>query len=123
MKRIDAIIIALILVCAAAAMVLTSAARQTPAAGEPYAEVFEDGVLLRALPLREDFDIVVNTRRGYNRIVVEDGGVRVSEADCASQACVHSGVKSLPGESIVCLPHRLIIKIGGGEAPYDAITY
>jgi hypothetical protein len=123
MKRIDAIIIALILAGAVAAMAFTFAARQTSAAGELYAEVYEDGVLTRVLPLREASDIVVNTDRGYNRIVVADGGVRVADADCGSRVCVHSGVKKLPGESIACLPHRLVIKIRGGEAPYDAIAY
>jgi hypothetical protein len=122
-KRVDVIIIALILVCAAAAMASLSVARQTPAAGELYAEVYEDGVLTRTLPLREASDIVVNTDRGYNRIVVADGGIRVAEADCASQTCVHSGVKRLSGELIACLPHRLVIKVRGGDAPYDAIAY
>jgi hypothetical protein len=119
----DAIIIALILACAAAAMAFMSLARPAPAAGELYAEIHEDGVLTRTLPLREDSDILVNTQRGYNRIVVADGGVRVSEADCASQTCVHSGVKRASGEMIACLPHRLVIKVRGGDAPYDAIAY
>ena len=78
---------------------------------------------MRTLPLFEDSDNLVTTTRGYNRIVVTDGGVRVSEADCASQTCVHSGIRRLPGDVIACLPHRLIIRIRGGDAPYDAIAY
>jgi hypothetical protein len=123
MKRIDAIIVAIILICAVAAMAVASAANRARTGGEPVAEIYEDGVLTRTLPLREDSDIVVNTPRGYNRIVVADGGVRVAEADCGSQTCVHSGIKRLSGETIACLPHRLIIKIRGGDAPYDAIAY
>lgn len=124
MKRLDAIVIALILAVAVAAMALPAALRTGAAdATGLYAEVYEDGVLTRSLPLDEDSDNLAKTRRGYNRIVVADGGVRVSEADCGSLVCVHSGTKRLPGEMIACLPHRLVIKVQGGEAPYDVIAY
>jgi hypothetical protein len=123
-KRIDVIIIALILAAALAAMAYASSlGRAEPAEGGLQAEIYEDGVLTRVLPLAEASEVVINTSRGYNRVVVENGGVRISEADCDSQTCVHSGTKALPGDMIACLPHRLVIKIGGGEAPYDAIAY
>ncbi|MDR2295731.1 MAG: NusG domain II-containing protein [Clostridiales Family XIII bacterium] len=123
MKRLDAILIALLLAVALVAMAFLSATREAPGAGALYAEVYEDGVLTRTLPLSADSDTLVTTSRGYNRIVVADGGVCVSEADCASQTCVHSGIRRLPGDSIACLPHRLIIRIRGGDAPYDAIAH
>jgi hypothetical protein len=123
MKRIDAIIIAVILVIAATAMFAMSAMRQAADADGLRAEIYEDGVLTRTLPLDGASDITVNTKWGYNRIVVEDGGVRVAEADCGGLTCVHSGARSLPGDMIACLPHRLVIKLQGGEAPYDAIAY
>jgi hypothetical protein len=123
-KRLDVIIIALIPVCAFAVMAFVSAGGRAALAGEePFAEIYEDGVLTYSLPLGEDAEILLSTGRGYNRVVVEDGGIRVSDADCASQTCVHSGRKALPGDMIACLPHRLIIKINGGEAPYDVIAY
>ncbi|MDR2132056.1 MAG: NusG domain II-containing protein [Clostridiales Family XIII bacterium] len=122
MKPLDALVVAVILAVAVGAMALISTTRDGADAGELYAEVYEDGVLIRTLPLSEDFDDIVNTNRGYNRIVVEAGGIRVAEADCASKTCVHIGTKRLPGEMIACLPHRLVIKIKGGEAPYDAIA-
>lgn len=50
----------------------------------------------------------------YNIIEVADGKVRVREADCRSQDCVHRGAADW-GE-IVCLPHSMRIKINGEEA-------
>jgi hypothetical protein len=123
MKRLDAIIIAIILALAAGSMVLLSATRAAPSAGALYAEIYEDGVLTRTLPLHENSDELVSTKWGYNRIVVADGGVRVAEADCATQTCVHSGPGRFSGDLIACLPHRLVIKVRGGEAPYDVIAY
>jgi hypothetical protein len=124
MKRLDALVIALILAAAVAATVfMSSAGGRAAAAGDLRAEIYEDGVLTRVLQLYVESEIVVNAGGGYNRVVVENGSVRVAEADCGSRVCVHSGAKALPGDMIACLPHRLLIKIGGGEAPYDVIAY
>jgi hypothetical protein len=123
MKRADFVIIALILAVALAAMGYASALRRAAPAENLRAEIYEDGALKRVLPLNENADVVIDTDRGYNRVVVGDGGIRISAADCASQTCVHSGTKALPGDMIACLPHRLVIKISGGDAAYDAVSY
>jgi hypothetical protein len=123
MKRADFVIIALILAAALAAIGYSSAAGRAASAENLRAEIYEDGVLTRVLPLNESAEVVIDTDRGYNRVVVGDGGIRVSAADCDSQTCVHSGMKALPGDMIACLPNRLVIKISGGDAPYDAIAY
>ena len=60
----------------------------------------------------------------YNVVTISGGKVLVSEASCKNQVCVkHSGI-SLSGESIVCLPNRLLVRIeGGGKGGgYDSVT-
>jgi hypothetical protein len=54
---------------------------------------------------------------GYTlRVVLSANGVRVAEADCPTQDCVHTGTITRSGQSIVCLPGRVIITLeGGGE--------
>lgn len=50
-------------------------------------------------------------------------GVRVESADCPTLDCVHTGVISRSGQSIVCLPARMIIRLEGGtENAVDAVT-
>ena len=57
------------------------------------------------------------THSGYTlTVTAEDGGLRVSEADCPTQDCVHTGTISRSGQSIVCLPARIIIQLTGGQA-------
>ena len=57
------------------------------------------------------------THNGYTlTVAAEDGGLRVSEADCPTQDCVHTGAISRSGQSIVCLPARIIIQLTGGQA-------
>ena len=62
----------------------------------------------------------------YSNVVVISGGtVSVTEASCKNQVCVKHGAISRPGESIVCLPNRMVVRIensseeGGG---YDSVT-
>lgn len=47
-------------------------------------------------------------------------GVKVLEADCPTQDCVHTGTISRGGQSIVCLPGRIIIQLVGGPADESA---
>ena len=57
------------------------------------------------------------THNGYTlTVTAEDGGLRVSEADYPTQDCVHTGAISRSGQSIVCLPARIIIQLTGGQA-------
>ena len=57
----------------------------------------------------------------YNLISVTDGTVMMEEADCKDQICVHHKPVSSVGESIICLPHRLVVEIiGDNHAAMDA---
>ena len=55
-----------------------------------------------------------------NTIVAEQGRIRVSEAGCPDQVCVHQGWISDGTVPIVCLPNKLIIEIKGGGESLDA---
>lgn len=44
-----------------------------------------------------------------------ESGVRVIAADCPTQDCVRTGIISRSGQSIVCLPARIIVQLTGGE--------
>lgn len=50
-----------------------------------------------------------------------DGGVRVCSSDCPTQDCVHTGTISRSGQSIVCLPGRMVIRLIGGTADQTAV--
>ena len=57
------------------------------------------------------------THNGYTlRITADGSGVRVADSDCPTQDCVRTGTISRSGQSIVCLPARIIIQLTGGAA-------
>lgn len=43
-----------------------------------------------------------------------ESGVRVAWADCPTQDCVRTGLITRSGQSIVCLPGRIVIRLEGG---------
>lgn len=47
----------------------------------------------------------------YNIIEIKDETIRVTEASCRDQIDVLRGAISEPGETIICLPHKLAIEI------------
>lgn len=60
----------------------------------------------------------------YNIVEISGGRVSVSESSCKNQVCVRHGSISGPGQSIVCLPNRLVVSIEGGTegGAYDTVT-
>ena len=46
-------------------------------------------------------------------------GVWVAHSDCPTQDCVRTGVVSASGQSIVCLPEKVVVKIVGMKTEDD----
>lgn len=69
-------------------------------------------------------EIVIQTEYGRNVVVIKDGFVYVSEADCPDKLDVKQGKISEPGNIIVCLPNKLVIEItGDNEVGLDTISH
>lgn len=93
-----------------------------------YVSVQYNGEEIRRISLDsslEGREYPIETELGYNIIEMGDGRVRVIEADCRDQIDVHQGWISKTGETLVCLPHRLVIEIKGGvdTDDVDLINY
>lgn len=58
-----------------------------------------------------------------NEVVIENGTVRMAFSTCHNQVCVDEGTIDSTGESIICLPNRVVVSITGGkERDIDAIS-
>lgn len=69
--------------------------------------------------LAQDRTIQVRQNGHTNNIIIEGGHVSMASSDCANQVCVNTGAIYLAGDSIVCLPNRVMVEIfseskGGG---------
>lgn len=64
----------------------------------------------------------IMTEFGYNKIVIENGAVRVTESSCPDGDEMAAGSISETGEMLVCLPNRVMIRITG-EKEVDGLVY
>lgn len=115
----DILLIAAALALAAGAWLILLAARAD--GGE--AVVLIDGVETARYPLDKDTVELIDTGRGVNTLVISGGAASVTEADCPDKVCVRRGEVRYEGETIVCLPHRLVVEIRGGDSSgVDAVA-
>lgn len=56
-----------------------------------------------------------------NYLIIENGQVYIKEADCPDRLCVKQGAISRVGQSIVCLPNKVVIKITGDDSKTDGL--
>lgn len=59
----------------------------------------------------------------YNLIEIDGTRVRIAEANCGDQVCVRQGWIFRDGQTVVCLPHKLVVEVkvqGGGD---DGLIY
>jgi len=111
----DFILLGFIIICAGLSFALFGAKRESGA----YVRIEVNSEVVNVLPLNQDTELVLEEPAGEyagkNIVVIQDGRVHVEEADCRDQICVHQGEKSQVGDTIICLPHRLVITVVGEE--------
>lgn len=74
--------------------------------------ISRDGEELYRFSLVEEAHLSLEAEPGQtNEVEIHGGQVFVSSASCPDQICVHQGKISKKGETIVCLPHKLVIEI------------
>lgn len=78
-----------------------------------------DGKTVASYPLDTDGVFVMNG--GTNTLEIKDGKARISDADCPNMQCVRQGWISRGGQSIVCLPNKLIVTVTSSDRSVDYI--
>lgn len=87
--------------------------------GAAYVEVSHGGAVVTALPLDRD----TLYEMGGNTVEVKDGAARMVSADCSDGLCVQHVPISKSGESIICLPNRVVLTARqGAKRDLDAVV-
>lgn len=87
-----------------------------------WAVVTVNGEELGRYALNEDRVLTIG-EDAYNILEISGGTAAVVEANCGDHTCVRTGAISREGETIVCLPHGLIIRVeGGGTGDFDTMA-
>ena len=111
--RNDIFLVAVLLLLGGALALFLQFTRQT--GGTVSVQI--DGKTVMELPLSEDTVLVLGEGAHTNTLVIKGGKAQVVEASCPDRICVRQGAIQYTGESIVCLPHRLVVTVEGGPTP------
>ncbi len=110
----DFILLAVVLIIGIAGIILMNSTEKGKSA-----TIVVDGKTEMIISLDE------NSEKEIKGIVVccNNGEIYIKESDCPDKVCIRSGRISKSGESIICAPNRVAIKIDGekGGLP-DAMT-
>ncbi len=78
-------------------------------------QVTVDGEIYGEYSLNEDKTIKINET---NVLRIRDGSAKMTEADCPDQICVHQRKISKDGETIICLPNKVVVTVCSGETSH-----
>ncbi|MBR5441994.1 MAG: NusG domain II-containing protein [Clostridia bacterium] len=111
--RNDGILAAVIIIIAVAVLLFMKLTREQ---GNSVV-VKIDGVETYRYSLSESVELEVKTGDGnYNVVVIKDGKVSVVDADCPDGICEEYRPISYVGETIVCLPHKMVVEVVSDSA-------
>lgn len=96
-----------------------------PKSGAPVAVIEQDGKEIRRVELdsiTQPETLVLDGEISVT-VLLEPGQVSIIRSDCPDQICVNTGVLTRPGQSAVCLPARVAVRIvGKSESSVDGMT-
>lgn len=70
-----------------------------------------DGKLYGEYPLARDTAVEILSESGHNLLVIRDGAALVEDASCPDGICAAHRPISRNGESIICLPNKVVISV------------
>ena len=117
-RRNDIILFAVIIILAIAGLFILNFSR---AEGNSVI-ILIDGVETARYSINSDMEKVIETPNGSNTLVIKSGKVSVKDADCPDLVCEKHREISKDGETIVCLPHKLVIEISEQTDNLDVVV-
>ena len=120
-KRNDLILLSLITVFVVGSFVIQAYCMMNKGS---TIEIEVNGKSYGQYSLAEDQEIpILIDQKEVNTLVIESGAAYMKAATCPDHLCVKQGAISGRGQSIVCLPHRVIVTVtGGDEAEMDSMA-
>ena len=108
-RRLDIIILIVLIVIAIGSWIAVTVLFDV---NGDYVEVIVDNHVQKVISLNDDGEYQVDDGEYSNIITIKNREVYMKSSDCPDQICVKK-----QGESIICLPHKLVIRIASEEYP------
>ncbi len=80
--------------------------------------IVKDGEIIHKYKINDTYEktIKLDFSQEHNVVEIKNGKVTMTESSCHDKICVKTKPISKSGEMIVCLPHKLYVKIEGEES-------
>ncbi len=88
-------------------------------------QVSVDGTVKSTYSLSEEGEYIINGYNGgVNTLVIRDGKAFVIDSSCPDHLCEYMGTIDSVGQSIICLPNRVVVEVVGSDeaAKFDAVV-
>ncbi|MBQ7015933.1 MAG: NusG domain II-containing protein [Firmicutes bacterium] len=107
-KRNDIILAVVMILVAAAGFLWYNLAKEEGAA----VMLIQNGEEVQSFSLNDEVEYLIETEDdSFNLLVIQGGKAFMKEASCPDQICVNHRPVSNVGETIVCLPNEIVIKV------------
>lgn len=85
-------------------------------------QVSIDGKVTKEFPLNKNTRYTIHSKKnGRNILQIKNGYASISDANCPDQLCVHQKKIHNTGETLVCLPHKVIVSVVSKENSQDTL--
>ncbi len=123
MHRNDMVLMAII-TCLAVFFIVFGLEKMVAGPKGAMVQVTVEGRVVDTIPLTLDDHYNMQFQDKRNGFDVRKGQVKMTAANCPDGLCLHQKAIQYENETIVCLPHRLVLKVVGGEDKgVDAVAY
>lgn len=115
----------LIFLCIGILIIVSTIAFYRTPGDAKFIRIYVDGEVFGTYTLSQPYDknIKVRIRKNdYCHLKIQDETVYIVDTSCPNRDCVRVGTIRDAGDTLICLPHKLLIRLEGGEA-LDAISY
>ncbi len=85
-------------------------------------EIYKDNTLFGIYDIYTDKTINITSGDTSNEIQIKNGTVHMASSNCKGKDCILQGSISATGETIICLPNKVLIEITGPDDEFDSIT-
>lgn len=109
----------------AAVLAIAGFLQWIPKPGTPVAVIEQNGKEIRRVELSSitQPETIVLEGEISVTVLLEPGQVSIVHSDCPDQICVNTGALTRPGQSAVCLPARVSVRIvGENNSGIDGMT-
>lgn len=126
MKPGDLILVVLLIILSFLPVVIFSMNTAISDVDHYTAIISADGEVVHEMELMDDGEVetyeYADEDGHYNTIVREGTEIYIIDANCTDQLCVRQGLVHEVGETIVCLPHRILVEVTSENADINIDT-